>query len=284
MKAIASAAETHDRMAAAYLAQRERFAPPNPDMWSWAAGNFKADLQAPLSGFLLKIAAYLDADDVLIDVGGGAGRLSLPLAGRCREVVCIDPSPAMGELFESTARDGGVKNARFVGGSWLEAGEIEGDVALVAHVTYFVSDIAPFVEKLDHATRRRVLIVARSTPPPNQMAPFFKLIRGEEQALAPGPDQTRAVLRELGIEANVIDTGEAPAPVMMPVAATRDDAVRIEVEGSTRIGWLRREEAEQASRVFLDHFDELFLETPNGFRRRSGLDAHELIITWETRG
>ena len=107
------------------------------------------------------------------------------------------------------------------------------------------------------------------------MAPFFKLIRGEDQALTPGSDQTRAALREMGIDAEVIDTGEAPAPVMMPVAATRADAVRIEVEGATRIGWLRREEGERATRAFLDHFDELFLETPSGIRRRSGLGAHE---------
>jgi hypothetical protein len=31
-----------------------------------------------------------------------------------------------------------------------------------------------------------------------------------------------------------------------------------------------------------ERFDDLFAETEKGYRRRSGLDARELIITWET--
>jgi SAM-dependent methyltransferase len=40
---------------------------------------------------------------VVVDVGGGAGRYSLPLASRCREVVNVDPSAAMGAAFAANA-------------------------------------------------------------------------------------------------------------------------------------------------------------------------------------
>jgi 2-polyprenyl-3-methyl-5-hydroxy-6-metoxy-1,4-benzoquinol methylase len=278
---VGPAAETHDRMAAGYQAQRDRFAPPG-DMWSGAAGNFKADLSAPLDSALKTIASFLGAGDTLLDVGGGAGGLSLPLAGSCRQVICIDPSPAMGEIFVSTVRDAGIENARFIAGDWLDV-ETDGDVTLVAHVTYFVRSVVPFIDKLNRATRRRVLLVVRSAPPPNQLAPFVRLARGEELARVPGPDELRAVLDEMGIAHELIDTGPAPAPVMMPVAANREDAVRIEVEGGKRLGWIRPEESDRCTELFLDHFDELFVQTPQGLRRRSGIDAHELIITWESR-
>src|SRR4029077_5318355 len=110
---------------------------------------FHADPRRPLDSLLTTIASYVREGDVLVDVGGGAGRLSLPLALRCREVVIVDPSEGMRAVFEKTAKDAGITNARFVTAGWLEADDIEGDVALVAHVTYFVREIAPFLRKLN---------------------------------------------------------------------------------------------------------------------------------------
>jgi hypothetical protein len=276
------AVEAHDRLATAYHAQRARFSPPD-DMWAGCAGNFRPDLSAPLNPFVAKVASFLQPNDVLLDVGGGAGRLSLPLASRCREVVCIDPSRGMGDVFESVVSEAGVRNARFVFGGWPEKSDVEGDVALVAHVTYFVTEISPFIARLNAATRRRVVVGTRSIAPPNQIAPFFELVRGEELAPVPGPHELLAVLTELGLHPEVIDSGIAPPPATAPVAETREDAVRIEVEGGVRLGWMKREEAERATALFLDNFDDLLVDTEQGFRRRSGLDARDLIITWETR-
>jgi hypothetical protein len=282
MTPTSTAVEVHDRMAAAYHAQRERFSPP-ADMWAGCAGNFKPDLNGTLNPFVEKVASYLRPDDVLIDVGGGAGRLSLPLASRCREIVCVDPSQGMGEVFNAVITETGIRNARFVLGGWPETAGIEGDVALVAHVTYFVTAIGPFIRRLNEAAGRRVLVGTRSIAPPNQIAPFFELVRGEALAPVPGPQELLAVLREMSIEAEVIDNGVAPPPATAPTGSTPEDAVRIEVGGGTRLGWIKDGEADRASALFLEHFDDLFIETDQGVRRRSGLDARELIITWEAR-
>ena len=89
-------------------------------------------------------------------MGGGAGRVALPLALRCREVITVDASPGMGAEFTAAASEAGISNARFVHTNWLEAESFQGDVALTANVTYFVREIVPFIEKLARAARRPV--------------------------------------------------------------------------------------------------------------------------------
>src|SRR5262245_53837320 len=96
----APAAAAHDGLVAAYHEQRARLW-PSDDMWSGSASSFKADMQAPFSVVQSKVASYIGKGDVLLDVGGGAGRISLPLASSCREVVCADPSKGMAEIFEA---------------------------------------------------------------------------------------------------------------------------------------------------------------------------------------
>ena len=273
----------HDQMVAAYDEQRARFAGPVTDAWAGLAPAFKMDPHRPLDPLLTKIASYLHSEDTLIDVGGGAGRLSLPLAARCREVIVVDPSAGMREVFEQLTGDAGITNARFVESGWLEAGEIDGDVALVAHVTYFVPTIVPFIDKLSSATRRRVIFGARSVPPPNQIAGVFRLAHNEDLAPVPGHQELLRVLEELGISAETIDIGPA-APATREPATTREDAVRSEVDAAIKGNWLREEDSDRLGWLIGEHFDELFADTERGYWRRSAIDARDLLITWETRG
>lgn len=272
----------HDGMAVAYHVQRERIAGAG-DMWANAAGTFKADVRAPLDELRTTIASYIEPGDVLLDVGGGAGRLSLPLASRCREVVCIDPSPAMADVFEATARDAGIENARYMRSDWLDAEGVAGDIALVAHVTYFVPRILPFVEKLQRAASRRVVVASRSVAPPNQVAPFYALLRGEPLAPVPGPAELLAALRAMNIPAELIDAGPALAPTTAPVGKTPDEAADIQVRGGLALGWVRPDEGERYRTLIHEHFDDLFTLTDQGYRPHVAVGAREVIITWETR-
>lgn len=277
------AAARHDAMVAAYDAQQARLVPTDGDAWASLAGFFKLDPRRPFDAVLEKIASYIKENDTLIDVGGGAGRLSLPLAPRCREVVIVDPSAGMGEAFNAALEGSGIENARFLHSGWLEAEAIEGDVALVAHVTYFVPAIAPFIEKLNRATKRRVIVAARSTPPPNQLAPFFRLVHGEEMILVPGPQELRGVLEEMGIAAETVDVGPAAMPATLKIGQTREETIQIEVENAGRSGGLKQGDEERLAKAIEQHFDELFAHTDRGYMRRGALDARDLLITWETR-
>jgi hypothetical protein len=273
----------HDGMVAANVAQRERLSGPEEDAWAGRAGSFQADPRRPLDTLLTKVASFVQAGDTLVDVGGGAGRLSLPLASLCREVVVVDPSRAMREVFETIVERSGISNARFLEAGWLDAEGVEGDMALVAHVTYFVPSISPFVEKLNSATRRRVIICVRSVPPPNQMGPFIELAHGEGYAPVPGHNELLKVLEEQGIAAELIDAGPAIASATASIGKTRDDAIRGEVESAKKAGWLGAVPPERLGELIDQHFDELLVETDQGFLRRTVVGARDLLITWETR-
>src|SRR5262245_19235202 len=92
VRAPGSAARRHDEMVAARQAQYDRTRGRQTDTWGAIASRFRADPKRELDPFLRKLASFVRPDDVLVDIGGGAGRNSLPMARRCREVINVEPS------------------------------------------------------------------------------------------------------------------------------------------------------------------------------------------------
>jgi hypothetical protein len=166
---------------------------------------------------------------------------------------------------------------------WTDASGIEGDVALVAHVTYFVSRITPFIENLNVAARRRVVVCVRSIPPPNQVAPFFALAHREPLAEVPGHEELLAVLEEMSISAELIDVGPAIVSATAQVHDKREDTINAEIQAAQRMGWLGEVRPETLTGLIDEHFDDLFIRTDQGFLRKNIVDARDLLITWETR-
>jgi len=272
--------------AAAYIArmdaveaQRTRLSggPPPADRWGGQMARlFRADPRRALDANLAAVAEYVRADDVLVDVGGGAGRMGLPMALRCRELVNVEPSPGMGDEFEAVAQEAGITNARLVRGGWQEAGAVEGDVLLVAHVTYFVREIVPFIEKLQAAARRRVILFIASPPPPARSSRLFRMVHGEDQVFVPGQAELLPVLWEMGILPDVrVLPGIMDLPG--PVPQTREDAIKAAVRTVT----LGIGNEEHASAVAEQHFDELFAPSPAGYQSLYNLDLRALLVTWE---
>jgi len=80
-----SAAGRYAARVDAVLAQRTRLRGPQPpgDLFAGLPSGhplLAADPRRPLDPNLEIIASYIQPDDVIVDVGGGAGRISLPLA------------------------------------------------------------------------------------------------------------------------------------------------------------------------------------------------------------
>ena len=273
--AAGAAARRHDEMVATRQAQYDRTRGPQRDTWGAIASRFRADPRRKLDPFLEKLASFLRPDDVLVDVGGGAGRNSLPMASRCREVINVEPSPGMLAEYRASADEARITNARSIESGWMETEGVEGDVLLAAHVAYFVPHIQPFIEKLERSARRRVIIDELTIPPPNQSAGFFRLVYGEDELFVPGPDELLPVLEEMGIRPEVIEIG--PASARRPLAQTREEAIQNEIG----LGWVRPDDIGRARSLFTDHFDELFVETATGFARRDAEGVRELMITWE---
>ena len=269
-------ADQHD---AVWEQWRRLFGPPAADMWAGpAAAQFRFDPRRELDANLAALASYIEPGDALVDVGGGAGRVSLPLALRCREVVTVEPSPAMAEEYAGSVRAAGITNARLLSGDWMEEDGVAGDVAVTCDVTYFVRDIVPFVRRMEAAARRRVMITVWSEPPPNRGADLFRRVYGEPQAPMCGHRQLLPVLWEMGVlpEVRVLPDPSWWETWHFP---TRDDAIESVLFGR----WSSEPDRERARKIFEEQFDEIFSPDGEGYRAIWRAPMRELLITWETK-
>jgi hypothetical protein len=279
-----TAVETYAALVDAASAQHSRLHGKQPleDRFGGSvARRFRFDPHRSLDANLQVVASYVQPGDVLIDVGGGAGRIGLPLALRCRQVMNVDSSPGMLAEFEACTAEAGITNARSVLADWLVAADIAGDVSLASSVTYFVRDIVPFIEKMVTASRRRVMLILWSVPSPNQSAPLFRLVYGEEQAPAPGHRELLPVLWEMGLLPDVRalpDVPLIPGAMRPGLPQTHQDAVHWALQGR----WLRPEDQTRACDLVEAHFHELFAQRPEGFYPLWYQATRQLLITWET--
>ena len=264
--------------------QRERLhGPPHSDVWGGVmAKRFRDDPKREMDDNFQVLASLVRQDDVFVDAGGGAGRLSLPMALRCRQVINVDPSPGMGQEFQESMAEAGIANASFVLSDWLESGGVQGDVVHAANVTYFVRDVDRFAAKLEAAAGRRVIITMWSVPNPMHSAGLFKMVYGEEQAMVPGHTQLLPALWEMGILPDVRFLPQVTTfdGVIQPPSylQSKDDAVEMALEGI----WLAPHHRDRGEAVVRENFKGLFEETPEGFIPLWLPDVHQVLITWET--
>ena len=247
------------------------------DSWGDQANRFALDPRRVVDQNLEAVASYIQPSDVVIDVGGGAGRLSLPLALRCRQVINAEPSPGMGDQFTRLAAESGIFNATWRQTEWDNAEDIQGDVVITADVTYFVREIVPFVQKLVATASRRVIIMVWSIPPPNRGSRLFRLIHGEEQEPYPGHRELLPALWEMGL---LPDIRVLPSPPWWDVQYYQSRSEALE----SALGphqWIRPEDAARARAIVEDRFSELFHESPQGFQPVWRPEIRELLITWE---
>ena len=168
------------------------------DHWADMAEMFRLDPSRPRDANLSALIDYLEPSDVLLDVGGGAGRISLALADCVKEVVLIEPSEGMREQFIAARDQAGITNARITTDWWLDSHET-GDVVHLSDVTYFVRDIVPFVVKLHNAADRRVMITVWRPTPGDMASDLRRAVYGETPPPWPGLPELAAVLWEMGL-------------------------------------------------------------------------------------
>ncbi len=278
------AVEDYAGLIDAVNSQRERLqGPPNPDIWGGEiARRFRADPKRQMEDNFDILAGFVRPDDVFVDVGGGAGRLGLPMALRCREVINVEPSGGMGKEFQESAAEAGIGNASNVQADWLEPHGVTGDVVHAANVTYFVREIGVFVEKLVAAAGRRVIITLWSVANPMHNATLFKMVYGEEQATVPGHTQLLPALWEMDVLPDVrfLPRGTHFDGVEQSPAfpKTKEDAVEMALAGI----WLAPDHRDRGEIVVRENFDGLFEESGEGFVPLWLPEARQVLITWET--
>lgn len=275
---MSSAAEryaaVHDAaLAAGRFADHRRRA----DHWADLAELFRLDPHRPWDKNLHAIAGHLQPTDVLLDVGGGAGRVSLPLAGQVQEVVLVEPSEGMRDQFIASRDEAGIANVRVSPDWWMDSAET-GDVAVTSDVVYFVRDIRPFVAKLHNSASRRVIICIWRPTPGDMDNELRRVLFGERPSPWPGLPDLAAVLWEMGLLPDIQVIPQAPWWIPEADGGLSDDQAvslamaRLELDDEPT----RREiEANRAH---------LFERAPDGLSPRWLSGAREVVITWETRG
>lgn len=260
---------------AALAAQRFNDHAEQKDHWAEYAELFRLDPRRPLGDNLQAIAGYLHPDDRLVDVGGGAGRVSLALAGHVREVVLVEPSAGMRTEFAAARDEAGITNARVAADWWLDSDEI-GDVVHLSDVTYFVRDIVPFVVKLHNAASRRVMITVWRPTPGDMGTELRCVLYDETPPHWPGLPELAAVLWEMGLLPEIRPLPEEPWWLTDAERNLSDaDAIALAMR------WLNADD--DATRQSISaNLERVFERTDDGLTPRWLSRARTVLLTWET--
>ena len=174
--------------------ERVREQPDGPDFYASVSSIFRDDPDRSGDPVLDALRARARPDDTWLDIGAGAGRYALPLAGAVHRVVAVDPSPSMLEALRESMTEHRIENVITVAGRWpdaLEQGSEElraalpADVSLIAHVGYDVERVWPFLEAMERATRRECLAVLMERSPAMLAEPFWRDVHGERRIALP---------------------------------------------------------------------------------------------------
>ena len=171
------------------------------DRWAPRAARF--DRRSRALGDADALAPALEAElrpaDVVLDVGAGAGRHTVRFARRCREVVAVEPSPAMRERLARRLADEALGNVTLVPEAWPLASPRHADVVFSSHVLYGVPDVVGFITAMTHAARRVAVLSLGLRAPADALGPLLRRLHG--RAIPPRPSALEAfnLLHQLGL-------------------------------------------------------------------------------------
>ena len=181
--------------------ERSREEPDPTDFYAPVATRFRMNPRRMDDSSLDALLSLANPGDVWLDVGSGGGRYALPVALHVREVVAIDPSPAMLSVLREDAAAEGIRNIRVIEGRWplpSDAGTPTGDVALMAHVGYDIAQIGPFLDELESSSRRLCLAMMGESAMATVSTLFWNDIHGEPRVRLPALPEMLTLLLARG--------------------------------------------------------------------------------------
>ncbi len=178
--------------------ERSREEADPADFYAPMADRFRLDPRRPDDASLNALLTLAEPTDVWLDIGAGGGRYALPLALHVREVVAIDPSPAMLAALRDDAAANGIGNVRVIEARWPMADPPAGDVALMAHVGYDIAEIGPFLDEFEEAARRLCVAVLGESAMATVATLFWNEIHGEPRVRLPALPEFLVLLAARG--------------------------------------------------------------------------------------
>ena len=242
------------------------------DFWAGFANRFRDDPRRTDDEVLNRLLELVDEDDTVLDVGGGAGRLALPLAIKTRSATVVEPSDSMlGELRQAM-QDTDVENIAIVNSEWEAASVEPHDLVLCSHVVYGVADIEKFVRKLHDSARKRVAIVSFVESPQSHLSALWEPVHGDTRINLPAMPELVNVLWELDIYPNVdMMPHRQRTAFESPEAALEQIARRLFIGGNP----VREERLRAALPQYLESI-------ADGYAIKGAKPARQGIIHWRT--
>lgn len=122
----------------------------NQRFWDRLAAQSKNRLGPTSQKTIEKTRPWLHAEDQILDIGCGAGTLTIELARRVQRVEAIDLSPAMIEKARSFAQEAKMESIHF------QVGTVEGvhfpashfDAIITYNVLHHIPDLSSFVQRV----------------------------------------------------------------------------------------------------------------------------------------
>ena len=151
------------------------------DFWQPYARFFRLDPRRKDDPVLDLLMPMVKPGWSALDVGGGAGRLALPMALKCRSVHVVEPSDSMIVQLKESSSEAGIENVSVTQATWEDAEVARANLALCAHVLYGVADIEPFIRRLEAHAASLVVLLAFIESPMNRISRFWKPVHGEER-------------------------------------------------------------------------------------------------------
>ena len=180
---------------------------PNQDFWEGMAQNFKDDPFRKGDPVIDRLEQEFAECRTLVDIGGGAGRLALPLSLSRGAVTVVDSSKSMLLELQDSCEEAKIENVSSVFGLWEDAVIDIHEGALCSHVTYGIENIGKFLENVNQYASKRVVIIAFMKSPQAHLESLWREVHEEERVHLPGVPELMDVLWQLGIapELNIIE-------------------------------------------------------------------------------
>ena len=180
---------------------------PNQDFWEGMAQNFKDDPFRKGDPVIDRLEQEFAECRTLVDIGGGAGRLALPLSLSREAVTVVDSSKSMLLELQDSCEEAKIENVSSVFGLWEDAVIDIHEGALCSHVTYGIENIGKFLGNVNLYASKRVVFIAFMKSPQAHLESLWREVHEEERVHLPGVPELMDVLWQLGIapELNIIE-------------------------------------------------------------------------------
>lgn len=227
------------------------------DPYEWRPEVFVRREEAPPEESpTLALVEDLASGGSVLDIGAGAGRLAVVLAGRGHRVTAVERDPRMMRVLADEVARARVSVTRIQGAWPVIAGNAgRYDVVLSAHVVYDVAGIGGFVEGVHRAARRAVVVEMTPRHPWSGLSRYFRILHGLDRPHRPTVDDfVRVVAEVVGVMPERRSWHSGPGPrfadlqdllayyrqrLLVPPERSREAATLLERDVvATEDGWL----------------------------------------------